>query len=72
MPAIAAGLAWVLDLPPLAAAIAVLFMAQPTATTAYVQARAMGGDAPLMAAMITTQHLAAMATLPLWVLLLSR
>jgi predicted permease len=72
LPAIAAALAWALALPPLAAVIAVLFMAQPTATTSYVQARVMGGDAPLMAAMITTQHLAAMVSLPLWVLLLAR
>ncbi|HWL79363.1 MAG TPA: AEC family transporter [Roseomonas sp.] len=71
MPAIAAALAHAVGLDPLAASIAVLFMAQPTASTAYVQARAMGGDAPLMAAMITTQHIAAMVTLPLWVLLLA-
>jgi malonate transporter len=31
----------------------------------------MGGDAPLMAAMITGQHVLALATLPLWALLLT-
>ncbi|WP_159994845.1 AEC family transporter [Roseomonas sp. 18066] len=72
MPVIALVLAKLLGLEALALAVAVLFMAQPTATTAYVQARVMGGDAPLMAAMITTQHLAAMVSLPLWVLLLAR
>ncbi|ONG50498.1 auxin efflux carrier [Pseudoroseomonas deserti] len=72
MPLIALGLAASLGLEALALTVAVLFMAQPTATTSYVQARGMGGDAPLMAAMITTQHLAAMVTLPLWVLLLAR
>lgn len=72
MPCIALLLAGWLGLDPLAASIAILFMAQPTASTAYVQARAMGGDAPLMAAMITLQHIAAMVTLPLWVLLLAR
>lgn len=72
MPSIAWALAVALGLEPLAATIAVLFMAQPTASTAYVQARAMGGDAPLMAAMITTQHIAAMLTLPFWVWLLAR
>lgn len=72
MPAIAVLLARLLGLDPLAASIAILFMAQPTASTAYVQARAMGGDAPLMAAMITTQHVAAMLTLPIWVWLLAR
>lgn len=54
----------------LPAAIAVLVMAMPTATTAYVMARALGGDARLMAAIITLQHLAAIATLPAWAWLL--
>ena len=54
------------------AAVAVLVMAMPTATTSYVMARAMGGDARLMAATITLQHLAAIATLPLWALALGR
>ncbi|MDB5369454.1 MAG: Transporter, auxin efflux carrier family protein [Roseomonas sp.] len=71
MPLVALGLATLAGLAPLAAATAILFMAQPTATTAYVQARAMGGDAPLMAAMITSQHVAALATLPFWALLLA-
>ena len=48
------------------AAIVTLAMAMPTATTSYVMAKAMGGDARLMAAMITLQHLAALATLPFW------
>ena len=34
------------------------------------QARAMGGDSGLMAAMITWQHVVAALTLPLWGLLL--
>jgi predicted permease len=55
-----------IGLDPLATGLAVIFMAMPTATTAYVQARAMGGDAPLMAALVTWQHLAAVLTLPLW------
>jgi hypothetical protein len=54
------------------AGIAVLVMAMPTAATGYVMARAMGGDARLMAAMITIQHLAAVLTLPLWALWLLR
>lgn len=58
-----------LDLPPLSIAMAVLFMALPTAATSYVMARAMGGDAPLMAAITSTEHLLAMLSLPLWLLL---
>ncbi|MDB5510659.1 MAG: auxin efflux carrier [Enterovirga sp.] len=54
------------------AAIAVLLMAMPTATTGYVMARAMGGDARLMAATITLQHIAGVVTVPLWALALGR
>jgi len=46
-------------------AIAVLFMALPTASSSYIMARQMGGDAPLMAAITTSEHLAAVATLPM-------
>lgn len=70
MPALTWSLCALLGLPPLATAVATLFMAMPTATTAYVMARIMGGDAPLMAAMTTNQHVAAVVTLPLWVALL--
>ncbi len=50
--------------------VATLCGAVPTAASAYVLARRMGGDAPLMAGLITTQVLVAMVTLPLtiWVL----
>jgi predicted permease len=50
--------------------IAVIFMALPTAATSYVMARAMGGDAPLMAAITTSEHLLSVVTLPIWVWLL--
>ncbi|RYI91945.1 MAG: AEC family transporter [Acetobacteraceae bacterium] len=53
---------------PLAAAV--IFMALPTATTSYVMARAMGGDAPLMAALTSLEHLLSVLTLPCWILLL--
>lgn len=60
-----------LGLDPLPAAVAVMFMAMPTAPTSYVMARALGGDARLMAAIITLQHAAAIGTLPLWAWLLT-
>lgn len=63
-----AGRAFGLEGAPLA--VAVLFMGLPTASSSYIMARQMGGDAPLMAAITTTQHLAAVLTLPLWLLLL--
>lgn len=67
MPALTWGLCVAFGVPPLAMAVAVVFMALPTAATSYVMARAMGGDAPLMAAITTTEHIAAIATLPFWV-----
>lgn len=71
MPALTLAGARLLGLDPLATAMAVLFMALPTAATSYVMARAMGGDAPLMAAITSTEHVCAVITLPLWLMLLS-
>ncbi len=62
------GCAW-LGLDQLSTAVAVLFMAMPTAATSYVMARAMGGDAPLMAAITSTEHVLSVFTLPLWLAL---
>ncbi|SUE42621.1 AEC family transporter [Roseomonas gilardii] len=70
MPLLTLCLARLLGLDALPAAVAVLFMAMPTATTGYVIARAMGGDAPLIAAMTTGQHVLAVLSLPFWVWLL--
>lgn len=53
-------------------AVAVLIMGMPTATTSYVVARILGGDARLMAAIITLQHVAALLTVPLWAAWLAR
>jgi predicted permease len=54
----------------LTAAIAILFAALPSAPTSYVLARQLGGDAPLMAAIISAQLLAAVVTLPAMISLL--
>jgi malonate transporter and related proteins len=70
MPALTLTAARMLGLDPLSTAMAVLFMAMPTAATSYVMARAMGGDAPLMAAITSTEHVLAVVSLPLWLLLL--
>lgn len=51
--------------------VVVLFSALPTATSAYILARQMGGNAPLMAAIITGQTLLAMVLLPVWMSLLT-
>ena len=72
VPLVALGLVRAFALEPGPAMVATLTMAMPTASTAYVMARVMGGDARLMAAMITLQHLASVLTLPLWALVLAR
>jgi predicted permease len=72
MPAMTWALCAAVGLDPLPTAIAVLFMALPTAATSYVMSRAMGGDAPLMAAITTSEHLLSVLTLPVWVWLLTR
>lgn len=66
MPVVVFALALVLGLDNVNRDVALLFAALPTATSAYILARQLGGDAELMAALITGQTLLAMATLPLW------
>lgn len=66
MPTVVLALALPLGLDAVSRDVALLFAALPTATSAYILARQLGGDAELMAALITGQTLLAMATLPLW------
>lgn len=62
-------LAWLLargiGLDSQATQVLLVFAAVPTASSAYILARQLGGDAPLMANIITVQTLAAMLTMPL-------
>lgn len=70
LPAVTAGLCTLLDVEGTARAVAVLFAALPTAPAAYALARQLGGDAELMAGILTVQTLLATVTLPLaWTLL---
>ncbi|WP_028238806.1 AEC family transporter [Stutzerimonas azotifigens] len=70
MPLLAWGVARLLHLPPLESGLLVVFFALPTAPTAYVLARQLGGDSHLMAGIITLQTLLAAASLPLVMALL--
>jgi predicted permease len=54
----------------LTAAVAVLFTAGPISASSYVLARQLGGDAPLMAGLITLTTIAAALTMPLMLALL--
>ena len=55
-----------------AAQATILFLSLPTASSAYVLARQMGGDAPLMAAIVAFQTLLAAAATPAALMLASR
>lgn len=70
VPAVTLGLGRALHVDAAALTVLTLTMAAPTATSAFVMARAMGGDARLMAAIITLQHFLAVVTLPVWALVL--
>ncbi|SEI93938.1 hypothetical protein SAMN04244579_02526 [Azotobacter beijerinckii] len=70
MPLLAWAVARLLALPPLESSVLVLFFALPTAPTAYVLTRQLGGDGHLMAGLITLQTLLAAASLPLVLTLL--
>lgn len=65
VPLLAWGVAAVLDLDTISSSILIVFAALPTAPSAYILARQLGGNAELMAGMITGQTLLALVTLPL-------
>ena len=65
VPCLAYALATMSGLPRVEAAVLVLFFSLPTAPTAYVLARQLGGDAHLMAGIVTLQTLLSALTLPL-------
>ncbi|WP_423836557.1 AEC family transporter [Stutzerimonas stutzeri] len=71
VPLLAYGVALALGLPDMETSILVLFFALPTAPTAYVLTRQLGGDSHLMAGIITLQTLLAAASLPLVLTLLN-
>jgi malonate transporter len=61
--------AWAIGLGPEATAIALIYGALPTGVAAYTLSRQMGGDATLMATMITFQTLLSFAVMPIWLTL---
>lgn len=64
VPAFAALVLWGFGVEGLTAGVAILFMASPTAVSSYILARQLGGDAPLMAGIVTAQTAASLVTLP--------
>jgi predicted permease len=71
LPLVAVSLARVLGVGGIDIAITVVAASVPTASGAYVLARQLGGNAPLMAEIITLQTLVAMMTMPLMMSLLA-
>ncbi len=65
LPALAAMLCWLVQPGRLETAVLLTFAALPGSSTAYILARQLGGDAPLMAAIVTVETGLALATLPL-------
>ncbi|WP_422028305.1 AEC family transporter [Pyruvatibacter mobilis] len=71
MPLFMAGWCWVFDVEGIARMVAIICGAVPGATASYVLARQLGGDAPLMASLITASTVCAMATMPAMIWLLN-
>jgi len=71
MPLFMAGWCWVFEVDGIARMVAILCGAVPGATASYVLARQLGGDAPLMASLITASTICAMATMPAMIWLLN-
>ncbi len=69
MPLLIILLAWLIGLEGLPRTVAIIAGAVPTASTAYVMARKMGGDAQLMANIVTLQVVVSAVTLPLFIFL---
>jgi len=67
MPLLVVLLSWAVGLEGLTRTVAIITGAVPTASSAYVMARQMGGDADLMANITTVQVLVAAVTLPLFI-----
>lgn len=71
MPALALGAAHLAGLTGLSFVVAVMFAAMPSSPASYVLARQLGGDAPLMAGILTTQTAFAALTIPVIIAWLS-
>ncbi len=70
MPVFATGFATLFGVTGTGLGVVVVSTAVPTAGGAYILARQMGGDAPLMAEILTIQTLVAMLTMPLAIVVL--
>lgn len=72
LPALTLGACMIFGAQGLALTVAVMFASLPNSPTSYSMTRQLGGDHRMMAALITIQTLAAMATMPAVLMLLGR
>jgi predicted permease len=70
LPAVAVSLARLLGVEGADLAVTAVAASVPTATASYLLAKQLGGDAPLMAEIITVQTVAALVTMPFMISLL--
>lgn len=66
VPLLAALFAWAFGLGPVETSVLLICSGMPCAGAAYIMSRQMGGDAPLMAGIITVETIACAATVPLF------
>lgn len=71
MPLFALLICVALEIEAATAEVVFLYAALPTATSSYILARQLGGDAPMMAAIVTGQTLLSMITIPLMLILIN-
>ncbi|MHA7881305.1 MAG: AEC family transporter [Saccharospirillum sp.] len=69
LPGTMLGLSALLGLDTLSRQVLLLLACLPTASSAYILARQLGGNAPMMANIISTQSLLAFAIMPVWLAL---
>lgn len=70
MPLFAFGICTLFILDNGTAEVVLLYAALPTATSSYILARQLGGDAPMMAAIVTGQTLLSMISIPMMLILI--
>ena len=71
MPVLTAWLCWFFEVDPVASGVAILFAALPSSASSYVMSKQFGGDHGLMAAILTSQVIMAIVTIPLVLLFLT-
>lgn len=70
-PALALFLAWAIGIPTAQSQLLVVFSAVPTATSSYILSKQLGGNAEMMATLISLQTILSMLSLTVWLFILN-